>query len=157
MFVGALFLLYQGYFQNQLYKEEFRSFKSNSHVGLVIAIILFMENQMDSTAKKDLIYIHGWNSSGNARKPRTFRNELTNNAEYEVVSYTLKSHPREAIKQFNEIIKSEESRKVRDRSSLGGYYVHLAESLDLKLLWLIQLSGLIKFLRMIEKKLKPQY
>ena len=63
------------------------------------------------------------------------RNELANNAEYEVASYTLKSHPREAIKQLTEIIESEkESRKVYlIGSSLGGYYaVYLAESLDLK-------------------------
>ena len=47
MFIGALFLLYQGYFQNQLSQEgrNLEAFKSNSHVGLVIAIILFMENQ----------------------------------------------------------------------------------------------------------------
>jgi len=47
MFIGILFLLYQGYFQNQLAKEgrNLEAFKSNSHVGLVIAIILFMENQ----------------------------------------------------------------------------------------------------------------
>ena len=47
MFIGALFLLYQGYFQNQLSQDgrNLEAFKSNSHVGLVIAIILFMENQ----------------------------------------------------------------------------------------------------------------
>ena len=47
MFIGVLFLLYQGYFQNQLSQEgkNLEAFKSNSHVGLVIAIILFMENQ----------------------------------------------------------------------------------------------------------------
>ena len=91
---------------------------------------------MDSIAKKDLIiYIHGWNSSGNARKAELLKEELANNTEYEVASYTLKSHPREAIKQLAEIIKSEkESRKVHlIGSSLGGYYaVYLAESLDLK-------------------------
>ena len=91
---------------------------------------------MVSTTKKDLIiYIHGWNSSGNARKAGLLRDELANNAEYEVVSYTLKSHPREAIKQLTEIIESEkESRKVHlIGSSLGGYYaVYLAESLNLK-------------------------
>ena len=49
---------------------------------------------MDSTAKKDLIiYIHGWNSSGNARKAGLLRAELANNAEYEVVSYTFKISP----------------------------------------------------------------
>ena len=63
---------------------------------------------MDSIAKKDLIiYIHGWNSSGNARKAELLKEELANNAEYEVASYTLKSHPREAIKQLTEIIESE--------------------------------------------------
>ena len=91
---------------------------------------------MDSIAKKDLIiYIHGWNSSGNARKAELLKEELANSAEYEVASYTLKSHPREAIKQLTEIIESEkESRKVHlIGSSLGGYYaVYLAESLDLK-------------------------
>ena len=91
---------------------------------------------MDSIAKKDLIiYIHGWNSSGNARKAELLKEELANSAEYEVASYTLKSHPREAIKQLTEIIESEkESRKVYlIGSSLGGYYaVYLAESLDLK-------------------------
>ena len=47
MFIGILFLLYQGYFQNQLSQQgkNLEAFKSNSHVGLVIAIILFMENQ----------------------------------------------------------------------------------------------------------------
>ena len=47
MFIGALFLLYQGYFQNQLSQDgrNLEAFKSKSHVGLVIAIILFMENQ----------------------------------------------------------------------------------------------------------------
>ena len=47
MFIGVLFLLYQGYFQNKLSQEgkNLEAFKSNSHVGLVIAIILFMENQ----------------------------------------------------------------------------------------------------------------
>ena len=91
---------------------------------------------MDSIAKKDLIiYIHGWNSSRKARKAELLKEELANNPEYEVTSYTLKSHPREAIKQLAEIIKSEkESRKVHlIGSSLGGYYaVYLAESLDLK-------------------------
>ncbi len=91
---------------------------------------------MDSIAKKDLIiYIHGWNSSGNARKAELLKKELANNTEYEVASYTLKSHPREAIKQLAEIIESEkESRKVHlIGSSLGGYYaVYLAESLNLK-------------------------
>jgi hypothetical protein len=44
---------------------------------------------VDSTVKKALIiYIHGWNSSGNARKAGLLRNELANNAEYEVASYT---------------------------------------------------------------------
>ena len=91
---------------------------------------------MGSIAKKDLIiYIHGWNSSGNARKAELLKKELANNTEYEVASYTLKSHPREAIKQLAEIIESEkESRKVHlIGSSLGGYYaVYLAESLNLK-------------------------
>ena len=91
---------------------------------------------MDSIAKKDLIiYIHGWNSSGNARKAELLKGELANNAEYEVTSFTLKSHPREAIKQLAEIIESEKvARKVHlIGSSLGGYYaVFLAESLDLK-------------------------
>tara|TARA_A100001234_G_scaffold29564_1_gene23025 strand:- start:48 stop:632 length:585 start_codon:yes stop_codon:yes gene_type:complete len=91
---------------------------------------------VDSIAKKDLIiYIHGWNSSGNARKAELLKKELANNTEYEVASYTLKSHPREAIKQLAEIIESEkESRKVHlIGSSLGGYYaVYLAESLNLK-------------------------
>ena len=91
---------------------------------------------MDSIAKKDLIiYIHGWNSSGNARKAELLKEELANNAEYEVISFTLKSHPREAIRQLAEIIKSEKVvRKVHlIGSSLGGYYaVFLAESLDLK-------------------------
>ena len=91
---------------------------------------------MDSIAKKDLIiYIHGWNSSGNARKAELLKEELANNAEYEVTSFTLKSHPREAIKQLAEIIESEKvARKVHlIGSSLGGYYaVFLAESLDLK-------------------------
>ncbi len=91
---------------------------------------------MDSIAKKDLIiYIHGWNSSGNARKAELLKEELANNAEYEVISFTLKSHPREAIRQLDEIIKSEKVvRKVHlIGSSLGGYYaVFLAESLDLK-------------------------
>ena len=91
---------------------------------------------MDSIAKKDLIiYIHGWNSSRKARKAELLKEELANNPVYEVTSYTLKSHPREAIKQLAEIIKSEkESRKVHlIGSSLGGYYaVYLAESLDLK-------------------------
>ncbi len=91
---------------------------------------------MDSIVKKDLIiYIHGWNSSGNARKAELLKEELANNAEYEVTSFTLKSHPREAIKQLAEIIESEKvARKVHlIGSSLGGYYaVFLAESLDLK-------------------------
>ena len=91
---------------------------------------------MDSIAKKDLIiYIHGWNSSGNARKAELLKKELANNTEYEVASYTLKSHPREAIKQLAKIVESEkESRKVHlIGSSLGGYYaVYLAESLNLK-------------------------
>ncbi len=91
---------------------------------------------MDSTVKKDLIiYIHGWNSSGNARKAELLRAELANNTEYEVASHTLKSHPREAIKQLTEIIESEKkSRKVfLIGSSLGGYYaVYLAEELGLK-------------------------
>ena len=91
---------------------------------------------MDSIAKKDLIiYIHGWNSSGNARKAELLKEELANNAEYEIISFTLKSHPREAIRQLAEIIKSEKVvRKVHlIGSSLGGYYaVFLAESLDLK-------------------------
>tara|TARA_A100001388_G_C28515303_1_gene378313 strand:- start:43 stop:627 length:585 start_codon:yes stop_codon:yes gene_type:complete len=91
---------------------------------------------VDSIVKKDLIiYIHGWNSSGNARKAELLKEELANNAEYEVTSFTLKSHPREAIKQLAEIIESEKvARKVHlIGSSLGGYYaVFLAESLDLK-------------------------
>tara|TARA_B100001029_G_C14993583_1_gene413558 strand:- start:7 stop:591 length:585 start_codon:yes stop_codon:yes gene_type:complete len=91
---------------------------------------------VDSTVKKDLIiYIHGWNSSGNARKAELLRAELANNTEYEVASHTLKSHPREAIKQLTKIIESEKkSRKVfLIGSSLGGYYaVYLAEELGLK-------------------------
>ena len=91
---------------------------------------------MDSIAKKELIiYIHGWNSSGNARKAELLKEELANNAEYEVISFTLKSHPREATRQLAEIIKSEKVvRKVHlIGSSVGGYYaVFLAESLDLK-------------------------
>tara|TARA_Y100001935_G_scaffold98822_1_gene82142 strand:+ start:1509 stop:2093 length:585 start_codon:yes stop_codon:yes gene_type:complete len=89
-----------------------------------------------SIAKKDLIiYIHGWNSSGNARKAVLLKDELANNSQFEVDSITLKSHPREAIKQLTEVIESEkESRKVHlIGSSLGGYYaVYLAESLNLK-------------------------
>tara|TARA_B100000674_G_C37840602_1_gene915074 strand:- start:155 stop:739 length:585 start_codon:yes stop_codon:yes gene_type:complete len=89
-----------------------------------------------SIAKKDLIiYIHGWNSSGNARKAVLLKEELANNSQFEVDSITLKSHPREAIKQLTEVIESEkESRKVHlIGSSLGGYYaVYLAESLNLK-------------------------
>lgn len=91
---------------------------------------------MGSIAKKDLIiYIHGWNSSGNARKAVLLKEELANNSQFEVDSITLKSHPREAIKQLTEVIESEkESRKVHlIGSSLGGYYaVYLAESLNLK-------------------------
>ena len=91
---------------------------------------------MGSIAKKDLIiYIHGWNSSGNARKAVLLKDELANNSQFEVDSITLKSHPREAIKQLTEVIESEkESRKVHlIGSSLGGYYaVYLAESLNLK-------------------------
>jgi Predicted esterase len=91
---------------------------------------------VDSIVKKDLIiYIHGWNSSGNARKAKLLKDELATNTHYEVASYTLKSYPREAIKQLTEIIESEKkSRKVHlIGSSLGGYYaVYLAESLNLK-------------------------
>ena len=67
----------------------------------------------------------------------------------------LKSHPREAIKQLTEIIKSEkESRKVHlIGSSLGGYYaVHLAESLDLKAAMVNPAVWAYKILRMIEEK-----
>ena len=51
MSIGVLFLIYQAYFQNKLSKEgkNLDAFKSNSHVGLVIAVILFLENQSGPT------------------------------------------------------------------------------------------------------------
>jgi hypothetical protein len=44
---GAVFLFYQIYFQNELSKanKNLDAFKANSHIGLVIAILLFIENQ----------------------------------------------------------------------------------------------------------------
>lgn len=44
---GILFLIYQGYYQNKLGADGhyIQAFKSNSHVGLVIAMIFFIENQ----------------------------------------------------------------------------------------------------------------
>jgi len=45
--IGVLFLIYQGYYQYQLGLDHkfMQAFKSNSHVGLVIAMIFFIENQ----------------------------------------------------------------------------------------------------------------
>lgn len=45
--IGLLFLIYQMYLQFQMIKSEryIEAFKSNSHVGLVIAMIFFIENQ----------------------------------------------------------------------------------------------------------------
>ena len=44
---GVIFLFYQIYLQNQLSKanKNLDAFKANSHIGLVIAILLFIENQ----------------------------------------------------------------------------------------------------------------
>ena len=44
---GAIFLLYQIFLQNKLSKanKNLDAFKANSHIGLVIAILLFIENQ----------------------------------------------------------------------------------------------------------------
>ena len=45
--VGVIFLFYQIYLQNELSKanKNLDAFKANSHIGLVIAILLFIENQ----------------------------------------------------------------------------------------------------------------
>ena len=45
--IGLLFLIYQMYLQFQMIKSKryIEAFKSNSHVGLVIAMIFFIENQ----------------------------------------------------------------------------------------------------------------
>ncbi len=45
--LGLLFLIYQMYLQFQMIKNHkfIEAFKSNSHIGLVIAMILFIENQ----------------------------------------------------------------------------------------------------------------
>ena len=44
---GVIFLLYQIYFQNKLSKanKNLDAFKANSHIGLVLAILIFIENQ----------------------------------------------------------------------------------------------------------------
>ena len=44
---GVIFLFYQIYLQNKLSKakKNLDAFKANSHIGLVIAILLFIENQ----------------------------------------------------------------------------------------------------------------
>ena len=45
--VGAVFLIYQIYFQNKLsnLNKNLDAFKANSHIGLIIAILIFIENQ----------------------------------------------------------------------------------------------------------------
>ena len=47
--LGVLFLLYQIYFQNQLSKtnKNLEAFKANSQVGLVVAVLLFIEKQSE--------------------------------------------------------------------------------------------------------------
>ena len=47
--LGVLFLLYQIYFQNQLSKtnNNLEAFKANSQVGLVVAVLLFIEKQSE--------------------------------------------------------------------------------------------------------------
>jgi 4-hydroxybenzoate polyprenyltransferase len=47
--IGVLFLLYQIYFQNQLSKKDknLEAFKANSQVGLVVAVLLFIEKQSE--------------------------------------------------------------------------------------------------------------
>ena len=44
---GVVFLSYQIYFQNKLSKanKNLDAFKANSHIGLVLAILIFIENQ----------------------------------------------------------------------------------------------------------------
>ena len=47
LFLGLIFLIYQFYLQYELIKggRFLEAFKSNSHIGLIIAMILFIENQ----------------------------------------------------------------------------------------------------------------
>tara|TARA_B100000035_G_scaffold164695_1_gene140399 strand:- start:2115 stop:2963 length:849 start_codon:yes stop_codon:yes gene_type:complete len=47
--IGLLFLIYQIYLQNKLSNANMHleAFKANSHVGLVIAVLLFIENQSE--------------------------------------------------------------------------------------------------------------
>tara|TARA_B100000989_G_scaffold97897_1_gene71353 strand:- start:994 stop:1569 length:576 start_codon:yes stop_codon:yes gene_type:complete len=85
--------------------------------------------------KKLIIYVHGWNSHEKARKAVLIAEELKLNINYEVSSLTLHHHPREAINQLSEIIKTE--KKNREvfliGSSLGGYFsVYLSEKYNLK-------------------------
>ena len=63
---------------------------------------------MTSMKKPNLIiYVHGWNSHAKARKAELLISELKDNNDYEVLSVTLKSHPREAIEQLSQIIDKE--------------------------------------------------
>jgi 4-hydroxybenzoate polyprenyltransferase len=47
--IGVLFLLYQIYFQNQLSRsnKNLEAFKANSQIGLVVAVLLFIEKQSE--------------------------------------------------------------------------------------------------------------
>ena len=91
---------------------------------------------MTSMKKPNLIiYVHGWNSHAKARKAELLISELKDNNHYEVLSVTLKSHPREAIEQLSQIIDKElQERSVYlIGSSLGGYFsCFLAEKHNIK-------------------------
>ena len=47
--IGVLFLLYQIYFQDQLSRsnKNLEAFKANSQIGLVVAVLLFIEKQSE--------------------------------------------------------------------------------------------------------------
>ena len=82
-----------------------------------------------------IIYVHGWNSHAKARKAELLISVLKDNSDYEVLSITLKSHPREAIEQLSQIIDKElQERSVHlIGSSLGGYFsCFLAEKHNIK-------------------------
>ena len=130
---------FNGYSPNQ-FPFEFEKFPKSvdekSQQNRFFTEVLDMILTNDFYEKPNLIiYVHGWNSHAKARKAELLISELKDNNNYEVLSVTLKSHPREAIEQLSQIIDKElQERSVHlIGSSLGGYFsCFLAEKHNIK-------------------------
>ena len=89
---------------------------------------------MNLEGRLKIIYLHGFNSSSNSKKAKTFKNsEFVVSSDVKVFFPNLPVSPKKAIKNILDLVKSYDFKVSLIGSSLGGFYsTYIADTYNLK-------------------------